>query len=163
MKKTLLGLLATAMLITACQKEAAAPTNEALTVPKCLEGEYISEGITGMLFVKVTNAKIGTTWTPKSNCENYSSDGNYFNVKGQTFENVIGLSNGVKLFGDTYKGTQVLFGGTKLYFTIDSANIGNTLACFPGGTVIPQVEICTPYPAKEFRFCIKTISTTKCN
>jgi hypothetical protein len=162
MKKTLLGLLATAMLMTACQKEATAPTNEATLVPKCLEGEYISQGITGMFFVKVTNAKIGATWTPKSNCENLSTDGNYINVKGQTFENVIALNNGYKLFKDTYQDKKI-FGGTKLYFTIDSANIGNTQACPSFGAYPPiQEEICTPYPAKEFMFCIKSISTTKC-
>jgi hypothetical protein len=161
MKKTLLGLLATAMLITACQKEAAAPTNEATLVPKCLEGEFIASGITGMFFVKVTNAKIGTTWTPAYTCDNLNNNGSIVSLVGKTFENVIGLNNGAKLFRETNQGKQLIL-GSKLYFTIDSVNINNLQACPSNGAPI-HIEVCTPYPAKEFMFCINTLSTIKCN
>ncbi len=161
MKTTILAMLTTAMLCAACQKETAAPTNEAIAVPKCLEGEFIAQGVAGIFFINVTNAKIGAKWTPTSNCQNLTNNGNVINFKDTTFENVVGLYNGAKLFNSTNQGVK-LFAKSKLYFSIDSANIGNLQSCPPDGVVIPQIEICRPYPSYEFIFCAKTISLTKC-
>jgi hypothetical protein len=160
MKKTLLGLLATAMLITACQKEAAAPTNEATPVPKCLEGEILTTSRNYGFIIRVTNAKIGASWKPTSDCSGNTYNGEIVDFKNKTFENVIELANGSKVFFENNPGIKINGTGSKLYFTIDSASIGNATYCSTTQAAVTPELWCYPEPLTKF--CAKTISTTKC-
>ena len=158
MKKTLLGLLATAMLITACQKEAAAPTNEATLVPKCLEGEFIAfDEYQRYSFIKVTNANIGSTWTPK-----YGSwrnrNGETFKDSGVTFNNVVMLINGLRFPDIAIPSVGYIDRGTKVYFTIDSTKL-LTQDCY---NRVAAVTAFNYSPTPSISFCAKSFSTTKC-
>ncbi len=158
MKKTLLGLLAIAMLITACQKEAAAPTNEALTVPKCLEGEFIAlDKHQYYSIIKVTNANIGSTWTPKyGNWRN--RNGETFKDSGVVFTNVVRLINGLRFPDIAIPSVGYIDRGTKVYFTLDSTKL-LTKDCYNG---VIQVAAFNYSPIPPISFCAKSFSTTKC-
>ncbi len=154
MKKTLLGLLATAMLITACQKEAAAPTNEATLVPKCLEGEFIGlDESQYYMVIKITNAKVGTTWTPTSG-KWQNPDGKFFNDTGVTFENIVGIS----IISLPTTQSYYLNRGTKVYISVDSLADKNSIGCSLGSPLAGF----NYSPVPMTKLCVNYFSTTKC-